>query len=206
MIDPRETEQGSGAWFTAKLGKVSSSRIHAAIAPESSEMRATYMAELAAERLSGEITQHGDSYAMARGRELEEEAANAYEARHAFMFLERIGFVPHPTIPNAGASPDRLVGPKGLAEFKCLKSAIHIKTILNGYIKVDYKEQCLWQLACTGRDWCDYASYDPRWPAHLQLKVIRIERDEEWIADAEAKVIVFLEELDAMVRRLMEVA
>lgn len=56
----------------------------------------------------------------------------------------------------------------------------------------------------TGRKWWDFVSYDPRMPEHLQLFVQRIERDEKYVADLEAKVTAFLREVDSTIKQLNE--
>ena len=57
-------------------------------------------------------------------------------------------------------------------------------------------------MACTGRPWCDFVSYDPRLPEHLQLFVVRFNRDDERIAEYERAVTAFLGEVDALMLRL----
>ena len=46
------------------------------------------------------------------------------------QYQRAIGFVDHPTIAMAGASPDGLVGDVGLVEVKCPNTATHIDTLL----------------------------------------------------------------------------
>jgi YqaJ-like viral recombinase domain len=115
---------------------------------------------------------------------------------------ERVGFVLHPTIEMAGASPDRLVGDLGLLEVKCPNSSTHIDTLLGAAIDPDYLKQMQWQMACTGRQWTDYCSFDPRMPDHLQMKVHRIARDPVMIAEMEKAAVEFLLEVDAKVAAL----
>ena len=59
-----------------------------------------------------------------------------------------------------------------------------------------------WQMACAERDWCDFVSFDPRMPEHLNIWIHRIERDEEKIAELENLVAEFLEELRDKVEAL----
>jgi len=47
-------------------------------------------------------------------------------------------------------------------------------------------------------------SFDPRFPAHLQMIVIRVERDDELIATLEKEVTIFLKEVDETVQKLNE--
>jgi predicted phage-related endonuclease len=110
--------------------------------------------------------------------------------------------IQHPSIDMAGASPDGLVGTDGLLEIKCPNSATHADTLLYGKPSGDYVLQMQWQLACTGRKWCDFVSYDPRMPQHLQLFIKRFERDDAKIADYEHAVLDFLAEVDALMLKL----
>lgn len=68
-------------------------------------------------------------------------------------------------------------------EFKCPSTVAHISTLLAGAISDRYVTQVMWQMACTGRTWCDLVSYDNRLPEPLRLHVIWIERDDARIAE-----------------------
>ena len=102
-----------------------------------------------------------------------------------------------PTLPSkdAGASPDGLVGTDGLLEIKCPFTATHIDTLLSGKVPDRYKTQMQWQMACTGRQWCDFVSYDPRLPEPMRLFITRVPRDNSAIRLMEIEVVAFLEEL-----------
>ena len=102
----------------------------------------------------------------------------------------------------SGASPDGLVDKDGQIEVKCPNSATHAKTLLAKKPDGKYITQMQWQMACTGRKWCDFVSFDPRFPEHLQLCVIRVERDDEMIASLEQEVTSFLAEVAQMVQQL----
>lgn len=199
-------EQRTDEWFTARLGKVTASRISDVMAKTKSgwgASRANYMAELIVERLTG---QKGDSYqnaAMMWGTNTEPLARAAYEA-HRGVLVEETGFVPHPSGAMTGASPDGLVGDDGLVEIKCPNTATHIDTLMSDDAPPKYFAQMQWQMACTGRAWCDFVSFDPRMPEEMQLFVVRVERDDTWITMAEEAVQAFLSELDEMVSKLKE--
>jgi len=111
-------------------------------------------------------------------------------------------FVTHPSIQMAGASPDGLVGTDGLVEIKCPNTATHIDTLLGGKVDSKYITQIQWQLACTGRQWCDFVSYDPRMPEHLAIWVKRVPRDDAMIEELESAVRVFLAEVASTVAAL----
>lgn len=197
-------EQGSAEWLAVRLGKVTASRVADVIAATKSgpaASRANYMAELLCERLTGESQPFFTNAAMAWGTEKEPEARDAYAFRHDADVSE-IAFVEHPTIAMAGASPDGLVGDDGLVEIKCPQTATHLATLASGKPAGKYVTQMQWQMACTGRQWCDFASYDPRLPEHLRLFVVRIPRDPEAIAAMETAVVAFLADLDATITDL----
>lgn len=190
--------QGSPEWLAARCGKVTASRVADVVAKTKTgwgASRANYMAELIAERLTGQPAEKFTNAAMQWGTDTEPQARAAYEFfRDATV--RQVGLVPHPTIPQTAASPDGLVGEDGLVEIKCPNTATHIDTLLGQTVPGKYITQIQWQLACTGRQWCDFASFDPRMPAHLSLFVKRVFRDDRRIGELEADVTVFLDELD----------
>ena len=197
-------EQRTPEWHAARLGKATASRIADAIATTKSgwgASRANYAAELVAERLTGTPAERFQNGAMAWGTETEPEARKAYCFRQDVDVLE-VGFVDHPSIGMSGASPDGLIGEDGLVELKCPQTATHIATLLGQSVPAKYLTQIQWQLACTGRQWCDFASYDPRLPETMRLFVQRVERDDEEIKRLEALVVDFLGEVDETVTRL----
>ncbi|MBS1725002.1 MAG: YqaJ viral recombinase family protein [Armatimonadetes bacterium] len=196
--------QGSDEWLAARCGKVTASRMADLLAKTKTgygASRANYMAELIAERLTGQPAEKFTSPAMQWGTANESDARSAYEF-HADCDVIEVGFVPHPGILMAGASPDGLVAADGLVEIKCPNTATHIDTLLSGVVAGKYITQMQFQMACTGRRWCDFVSFDPRMPADLRLFVRRIERDDAAIADMEAEIVKFLAELDGKVSAL----
>ena len=197
-------EQRTDEWFAARLGKVTGSRVSDVMSKTKSgysATRANYMAQLICERLTGVKAESFTSAAMEWGVEQEPFAIAAYEAL-AGVFVEAVGFIEHPTIALAGASPDGFVEPEGLIEIKCPNSATHIDTLLNGDVDSKYIKQMQWQMACTNRQWCDFVSFDPRLPGNLQLFVKRIPRDEAAIKAMEMEVTKFLSELATKVQQL----
>jgi predicted phage-related endonuclease len=102
----------------------------------------------------------------------------------------------------SGASPDGLVGDRGLVEIKCPQPTAHIETLDSQAIPAKYIPQMDWQLACTGRDWCDFVSYNPEFPEKMRMFVKRLERDDKRIKELEAMVEVFLDEVQAKVLAL----
>lgn len=197
-------EQRTAEWHAARCGKVTASRIVDVMAKGKSgeaTTRAGYKAELAREILTGIQGESFSNVAMRWGTETEPFARSAYEAAND-AFIDQVMFVDHPRIPMAGASPDGMIGADGLAEIKCPDTKQHIESLLGAAIKRDYQLQMQWQMACTERQWCDFVSYDPRMPEGLQLKVIRVQRDDVLIREIEIEVMQFRVEVDAMVKSL----
>ncbi len=197
-------QQQSPEWFAARIGHVTASRVADVVARTKTgwgASRANYMAELLVERLTGFPAPAYRSAAMQNGTDTEPLARAVYSFMQD-VEVEETGFVLHPTIGMAGASPDGLVGADGLAEFKCPNTATHIDTLLSGKVAESYRTQMLWQMACTGRQWCDFVSFDPRVPESMQLFVRRIPRDADAIATLERDVTDFLTELDGKIAAL----
>lgn len=197
-------EQGSREWFMQRCGKATASRIADIVATTKtgfSTSRANYMAELVAERLTGISTVGFTNAAMQWGTDTEPQARAAYEF-FTDNQVELAQFIPHPSISDSGASPDGFVGTDGLVEIKCPSTATHIDTLLKGGIPERYQHQMNWQMACTGRRWCDMVSFDPRMPGNMQLFVKRLERNDGQIEFLERCVGTFLEELSRKVGEL----
>ena len=197
-------EQRTEEWYASRLGKVTASRVADIVAKTKtgySASRAKYMGELLCERLTGS---RGDTYqnaAMVWGVNTEPQARVAYEASLGEL-VEEVGFIPHPTIEMAGASPDGLVGEEGLVEIKCPTTITHIDTLLSITVPQQYMTQMQWQMACTGRKWCDFVSYDPRLPENMQMFIHRVERDDKMIAELEGEVVKFIEEMESKIELL----
>jgi putative phage-type endonuclease len=197
-------EQRSPEWFAARLGKATASRMADLTARTQKgwgASRANYAAELVAERLTGVPAERFQNGAMQWGTDTEPEARLAYCFRQDVDVVE-CGFIDHQTIAMSGASPDGLISGDGLLELKCPNTATHIATLLGQAVPDRYLKQIHWQIACTGRQWCDFASFDPRLPESMRLFVKRVERDDAKIAELEALVIDFLDEVEATVAQL----
>lgn len=191
-------EQRSPEWYAQRLGKVTASRVADVIAKTKTgwgASRANYMAELLVERLTGNATEGYTNAAMQWGIDTEPAARGAYEFMRDCE-VAPAGFVDHPRIAMSGASPDGFVGADGLVEVKCPQSATHIESLLGEPIAAKYVAQMQFQLACTGRAWCDWVSFDPRLPASMRLHVQRVRRDDKFIAELEKNITDFLTELD----------
>jgi len=201
-----KVEQGTPEWFAARLGNVTASRVADVIAKTKSgysASRENYMAQLICERMTGTVAESYTNAAMAWGTETEPLARAAYESL-ADVLVDEVGYVQHPTIERAGASPDGLVGLFGLLEIKCPNTATHIDTLITEQVPTKYITQMQWQMVCTGRAWCDFVSFDPRLPSGLQMFVKRVEFDAEYAATLEIEVVKFLAELDTKISKLNE--
>jgi len=201
-----KVEQGTPEWFAARLGNVTASRVADVIAKTKSgysASRENYMAQLICERMTNTVAESYTNAAMAWGTETEPLARAAYES-YADVLVDEVGYIPHPTIERAGASPDGLVGLYGLLEIKCPNTATHIDTLISEQVPAKYITQMQWQMACTGRIWCDFVSFDPRLPSGLQMFVKRVEFDAEYVAMLKEEVTKFLTELDAKISKLNE--
>lgn len=198
--------QGSEEWKAARAGKVTASKMGellAKIKSGESAARRDYRAQLVAEILTGKPQEDGFiSAEMQWGTDNEPLARSAYEM-HKGILVDQIGFVLHPTIDRAGASPDGLAGKIGL-EIKCPKTATHLQYLDAGVAPSKYEAQMLWQMACMEAEACDFVSFDPRLPENLQLFVVRFPRDEKRIIDMTAEVVVFLKEVDALVAKFKD--
>jgi putative phage-type endonuclease len=198
-------EQGTPEWFAQRLGKVTASRISDIIAKTKtgvSASRGNYLAQLVAERLTGQTADSFKSGAMQHGTETEPQARMAYEAETGLMVSE-VAMIEHQTIAMSGASPDGLVGEDGLVEIKCPNTSTHIATLLADKAPSGYIPQMQWQMACTGRQWVDFVSFDPRMPEDMQLFIKRVPRDNALIAEYEAEVVKFLAEVQETVDKLV---
>jgi len=201
---PGLMEQGTDEWFNARIGKVTASRVSDLMAKTKtgySASRDNYMAQLVCENLTKTKAEGFTNAAMEWGMEQEPFARAAYEAKTGVM-VEEVGFVPHPLIEWAGASPDGLVGPDGLVEIKCPNTATMIDTLLTGKVPGKYNIQMQFQMACTGRYWCDYVVFDPRMPAKAQLFIKRVFRDDAFIQEMEAEIVNFLAEVNVQIQQL----
>ena len=199
-------EQRTDEWFTARLGKVTASRVADVIAKTKTGYgagRANYMADLVVERLTGKKAQGFTNAAMEWGTEQEPHARAAYSAKTGIL-VEEVGFIDHPTVAMSGASPDGFAE-EGLIEVKCPNTATHLEYVLAELPPLKYFTQMQWQMACTGRPFCDFVSFDPRLPERLQLLVVRVPRDDDYIKMLEQEVTIFLQELDDKLNKLEKV-
>lgn len=203
--------QGTEDWMQARNGKVTASRVKELMAKTKSgysTSRNNLLMELLCQRLTGEWEESYNNAAMQRGTDLEPLARAAYEIATGDEVTET-GFVVHPIISEFGASPDGLVGEDGLIEIKIPNTAQHVACLRSGKADPKYLKQMLGQMACTGRKWCDFVSFDDRLPEELQLFVVRVPLDNDAMIEMIREVSKFLKELnetETEMREKMETA
>jgi hypothetical protein len=192
-------EQRTPEWDRARWGSLGASKIGEALSRlkrsgERTKTAEDLMYEIAAERLTGVPAKRVN--ALWWGVEHEDEARAAY----AFLTnapVVKIGLIPHPTIANAHASPDSLVGDDGGLELKCPTSATHLRTLLEDVVPEEHLPQIHWNLACSGRAWWDFVSYDPRFiDGRLHFFQKRVMRDDAVITEMENHARAWLAELE----------
>jgi putative phage-type endonuclease len=198
--------QRTPEWFAARIGKVTASRVSDVVAKTKTgygASRANYMSDLLIERLTNRPNEGFSNAAMLWGTETEPLAREAYSAKTGEL-VEEVGFIPHPEIAGAGASPDGFVGSAGTIEIKCPNTATHIETLLSRRVPEKYFNQMQWQMACAERAWCDFVTFDPRLPENLQMVIFRVDRDDRAIIELESEVRKFLAELNEKLAKLKE--
>ncbi len=200
-------DQGTQAWKDERAGNITASRIgdvqtKPRKGQRESTVRRNYRAQLICEILTGKaVEDQFQSWDMKRGIELEPRARVEYEIK-AGVIVDKCGFIPHHSIPRAGASPDGLIGQDGLVQFKCVKTATHLDWLMEKIVPVEHRGQMYFEMACTGRKWSDFVSYEPNLPQQLQLFVARLSRDEAEIAEIETEVRKLNAEIDEIIQRL----
>jgi putative phage-type endonuclease len=198
-------EQRSEEWFQARLGKVTASRVAdvlAKIKSGESASRRNYKIQLVSERLTGERQESYINQAMQDGIDREQFAKDRYVQEHGEV--EEVGFMQHPTL-EAGASPDGLVGEDGIIEIKCPMGGTHTESLMSQDVPSKYIPQIQFQLRCSGRKWCDFVSYHPMFPKHLQLFVKRVEADKVYQAELDKEIELFLVEVQTIIDKLGEI-
>jgi hypothetical protein len=188
-----QNEQGSPEWLAARLGIPSASMFAKLVTTKGiwSASADAYINQLVAERLTGEREEVFQSHHMLRGTELEPDARDLYSLISDAEVTE-VGFCLHDTL-SAGCSPDGLIGEDGGLEIKCPAPSTHVEYLRGGVLPSKYKQQVMGCLWITGREWWDFVSYHPT----MKPLIVRVERDEEYIAALEkcvTKAVNLIEE------------
>jgi putative phage-type endonuclease len=200
-----QDNQGTQEWLMERLGHVTASRVKdvlAKVKTGEAKTREDYRWELVTQRMTGIVQESYKNSAMEWGTQTEPDARIEYEVRHG-NFVTQTGFIKHPTIAWVGASPDGLVDEDGCIEIKCPNTKTHLQTLQSGTAPSQYYGQMQMQMWVTGKQWCDFVSYDPRvTKRNLRFFCIRVDRDNEYIANMEQEVLSFLEEVEAVIFNL----
>ena len=188
-----QNEQGSPEWLAARLGIPSASMFAKLVTTKGiwSASADAYINQLVAERLTGEREEVFQSHHMLRGTELEPDARDLYSLISDAEVTE-VGFCLHDTL-SAGCSPDGLIGDDGGLEIKCPAPSTHVEYLRGEVLPSKYKQQVMGCLWITGREWWDFVSYHPT----MKPLIVRVERDEEYIAALEkcvTKAVNLIEE------------
>lgn len=202
-----QLEQRSDAWREARVGCVTASGVGDLVKQNKngswSAKRANYLDAVVAERMTGKPQDWKEVWSLTQRAELEPEARACYTF-YTGNECQVVGFVQHPTIEMAGASPDGLIGDDGMLEIKCLDPKNHLKLFEGDEsIVQEYMPQMVFGMACTKRHWCDFESYCPTMKdEELRSYIHRVPRNEKAILDLEKSVKDFLAEVDAKVERI----
>lgn len=192
-------DQRSPEWFAARAGRLTGSRaadMLATIKSGEAAARRDYRMQLVCERLTGQPQEDGFvNAAMQRGIDLEPMAFAAYEAVTGNVAV-RTGFLSH-VAHLAGCSLDGHVDNfAGIVELKCPKSSTHLKYLRDGSIPRDYLPQITHNLWISGAEWCDFLSFDDRFPSELQVFYTRVLAVDLDMSAYEKSALAFLAEVE----------
>lgn len=196
------TLQRTDDWHSQRCGKVTASRIKdMAARPNKGKQQNALTLMVLSERITGIQEESKTTAAMQWGIDQEQYAVTAYEGETG-SFVKDVGLIDHPFIAWSGASPDGFVGDKGQLEIKCPSTTTHLNTLLLQKVPVEHIPQITWQLACTRREWCDFVSFDPRLPEHLQLFIKRVYAKDLDITGIEHDVLKFNQNIECLLAEL----
>lgn len=193
---------GTFEFFSARTGKLTASRMKDAMAfkldGKEKADRLDLKKQILAERMTDSVVPHYVNKSMVWGLEQEDNAKAMY-TRVTGRQIAACGFYDHFDIDNFGATPDGLVGSDGLIETKCPETTTHISWMMAGVVPEDHKPQMIAQIACTGREWVDFVSYDPRIKdPKRQIFIRRFTPTADDVAKVEDAARQFLAEVDQL--------
>ena len=195
MMQILDFEQNSDDWLRARMGIPTSSRFHTVMAKGKeggrSITRTEYLHKLAGEIITGEPMENFQNAHMERGHEQEAEARDMY-AFMADIEPQRVGFVRD---GNKGCSPDSLIGDDGGLEIKTCLPHIQIERLKLNRLPPEHRHQVQGNIWICRRQWWDFVSYCPKLP----LLVVRVSRDDGFIATIDGAVTAFNAELSETV-------
>jgi len=193
-----DCEQGSREWFECRMGIPTASEFKTLLSVKKEAKdkitRQTYMRKLAGEILTGEPMESYSNGYMERGKELEDEARQAY----ALIYdadPQRVGFLRR---GDAGCSPDSLIGEHAGLEIKIALPHIQIERLEKNELPAEHRAQVQGSIWITGRDHWEFVSYCPKLP----LLRVCVPRDDGYITTLAGAVDEFNGELAALVERM----
>jgi hypothetical protein len=187
-----DCEQNSELWFRSRLGLPTASNFAAILAKGEGKTRRSYLLRLAGEVVTGEPSESYSNEWMERGHRMEPDARALYGFSQD-VEPQIVGFIRN---GDKGASPDSLIGDRGLLEIKSKRADLLIDVLIKGEFPNEHKAQCQGALWVAEREWIDIACY---WPG-LPLFVKRAGRDEEYISKLADAVEMFNFELQQTVK------
>jgi len=180
VFDPVEVKRDE--WLRKRLGKITCSKFGDLMGSGRSKDALftaagyTYLRRIVAERFGSWYSVSAKS--MDWGNENESKAIAEYANRFEWD-VDSTPFQYFEFTDDIGGTPDGLVGGFGCLEIKCpFDPAVHVNTLLTKEVPSEYEWQVVGHLLVTGRDWCDFISFDPRMEGNHRLCVIRVERSE----------------------------
>ena len=190
--------QGSAEWLQARLGKITASSSQSLMAAKGLGKGAeTYALELIAEIITEEPKYVPVTWQMEHGHEYEPVAREIYELNRN-VTVKQVGGIQYDD--SMWYSPDGLVGDDGLIEIKCPQPLQHLRILTHEGLMDEYYHQIQFGLYASGRAWCDWISYQPNFPDDKSFKVIRVERDEDYIRLLDKRI----QEFKGMMKSLMD--
>lgn len=204
LVDPVEAKREE--WLLKRLGKITCSRFPDLMSSGRSKDEVfsqtgkAYLRRIVAERLGSWYSV--SAKAMDWGNDNESKAILEYAARE-IVFVDNKPFQYFAYTDDIGGTPDGLVGADGCVEVKCpFDPAVHVNTLLTKEVPKEYEWQVVGHLLVTGREWCDFISYDPRIGGPQKLCVVRVERSEPRIAELKKRLVLAVEEVEKMMKQI----
>lgn len=198
-VDIIKAEQGSVGWLQSRLGVITASEVHKAVAKLGTETRNTYMCQLVAEVATGMVEEINSKY-LDWGKMNESAARASYEFANDCE-IETTNFIFKDETFREGASLDGFVkGKNKIVEIKCpYNPTNYIKFLVDDKIKSEYMWQYQFQMRVTGADIADFVQFDPRMSVN-PLKSLTVERDIEHQKKFDELIPQFILDMDQMLK------
>lgn len=197
-----DCEQGSEAWHALRYGWTTASKFKDVMAKGQGKTRKSYMLQLAAEAITDMRVESYTNEFMEWGTETEPQARAMYELKSG-NDTGQVAFIKLDEKNKIGCSPDSTIGDDGLLEIKCPKTSTQIETYLSGKMPTSHRAQVQGQLWVSGRQWCDFVSFDPRINGDSSYFCVRVDRDQTYIDELSVACFEFTKELKAMIQTLI---